>query len=83
MLRKIDTIVVHCSDSPYGSREIIDEWHRERGWSEIGYHFVIYNCYPTELSYKNGQPELSQDGWVVTARPLEKIGAHVKGLNRN
>ena len=37
-------IVVHCSDSPQGrgdNAETIDRWHRERGWSEIGYNYVI------------------------------------------
>jgi N-acetylmuramoyl-L-alanine amidase len=37
-------IVIHCSDSPQGrgdNAETIDRWHKERGWSSIGYHFVI------------------------------------------
>lgn len=37
-------IIVHCSDSPQGrgdNAETIDRWHKERGWSGIGYHFVI------------------------------------------
>lgn len=37
-------IVVHCSATPQ-SRDIgakeIDAMHRQRGWSGIGYHFVI------------------------------------------
>lgn len=44
MLRVIDMLVVHCSATP-GSMDIgrdeIDNWHRARGWSGIGYHFVI------------------------------------------
>ena len=34
-------IVIHCSDSEFGDAEMIDRWHKERGWSGIGYHFVI------------------------------------------
>lgn len=37
-------IVVHCSDSPHGRGDnaaTIDRWHKERGWSGIGYHYVI------------------------------------------
>ena len=37
-------MVVHCSDSPQGrgdNASIIDKWHKQRGWSGIGYHFVI------------------------------------------
>lgn len=41
---KTDLIVVHCSDTPpsmdIGAKEI-DAWHKEFGWSGIGYHFVI------------------------------------------
>lgn len=43
-MREIDKIVIHCSDSPdsldIGVREIRD-WHKQRGWSDIGYHYVI------------------------------------------
>lgn len=34
-------IVIHHSDSPDVSANEIDRWHRERGFNEIGYHFVI------------------------------------------
>jgi hypothetical protein len=36
-------IIVHHSDSDYGSAAIIDKWHRDRGFDELGYHFVIGN----------------------------------------
>ena len=40
----MDKIVIHCSATPEG-REVtvkqIDSWHRSRGFSEIGYHYVI------------------------------------------
>ena len=44
-MRKINQIVIHCSDTP-ASMDIgaitIRKWHtKERGWSDIGYHFVI------------------------------------------
>lgn len=43
-MRKIHYIIVHCTDSPdnmdIGVKEI-DEWHKLRGWSGIGYHCVI------------------------------------------
>ena len=42
-MRVIDTIVIHQSDSAFGNAAVIDEWHRERGWSGIGYHWVILN----------------------------------------
>ena len=40
----IEYFVVHCSatkpDMDIGAKEI-REWHRDRGWKDIGYHFVI------------------------------------------
>jgi|TARA_Y100000296_G_scaffold75841_1_gene95897 N-acetyl-anhydromuramyl-L-alanine amidase AmpD len=40
-----DTIVIHCADTP-DDKDVdmaeIRRWHvEERGWSDIGYHFVI------------------------------------------
>jgi len=43
-MRYIDKIIVHCSATPEGrdiSAATIDKWHKERGWSGIGYHFVV------------------------------------------
>lgn len=43
-MRTINKIIIHCSATPEG-RDIdavtIDGWHKERGWSGIGYHYVI------------------------------------------
>lgn len=44
-MRTINKIIIHCSATPEG-REVttadIDRWHRERGFTQIGYHYVIY-----------------------------------------
>ena len=40
----IDSIVVHCSATREGQdvrAADIDKWHKERGFSMIGYHFVV------------------------------------------
>jgi N-acetylmuramoyl-L-alanine amidase len=41
---QVKFLVVHCSATPasmdIGAREI-DRWHRAKGWTMIGYHFVI------------------------------------------
>ena len=42
--RKIHTIAVHCSFSPQGRGDdanTIDDWHKERWGSGIGYHYVV------------------------------------------
>lgn len=39
---KTEIIVVHHSDTPDGNAERLRKYHIEkRGWSDIGYHFVI------------------------------------------
>ena len=44
-MRRIDEIIVHCSATPEGrdvSMADIRKWHvEERGWSDVGYHFVV------------------------------------------
>lgn len=44
-MRKINKIIVHCAATPEGkafSVKDIDRWHKERGFTKIGYHYIIY-----------------------------------------
>lgn len=54
-MRKIDKIIIHCSatkpSQDIGAAEI-DKWHKQQGWDEIGYHFVIRRSGEIE----NGRP---------------------------
>lgn len=43
--RIIKEIIVHCSATPEGKDFTVSDikrWHLERGFSDIGYHYVIY-----------------------------------------
>lgn len=43
--RTIKELIVHCSATPEGkdySVNTIRQWHLQRGFSDIGYHYVIY-----------------------------------------
>lgn len=43
-MRAINRIIVHCSATPEGrdnNARDIKSWHKAKGWSDIGYHFVI------------------------------------------
>lgn len=93
--RSINLIVLHCSATASGQSlqrgvpgkagslspvQVIDAWHKERGFARtqapsrfynptlrsIGYHFVI-----------------DTTGEVFTGRHLEEPGAHVAGMNAN
>lgn len=42
--RKITKIILHCSATPEGhdiAAAQIDQWHRQRGFRKIGYHYVV------------------------------------------
>lgn len=43
-MRTINQIIIHCSATPAGKNigaTTIRAWHLERGFSDIGYHYVI------------------------------------------
>lgn len=79
MIRTIRKIIMHCSDSTYGDASVIDVWHQQRGWSGIGYHYVVTNGRRRSTS----SYRLQDDGVIEPGRPLEQIGAHCKGHNRD
>lgn len=68
--------VVHCSDSKFGNAQLIEDWHKERGWADIGYHLVILNGQIENNTYLD-----FMDGMVEAARDWDKSGAHAKGYN--
>ena len=77
--RKIESAIIHCSDSDFGDRNLIDQWHRERGWNGIGYHYVITNGV-----LKSGAPyDPFSDGLIQTGRDVSIPGAHCKGFNKH
>jgi hypothetical protein len=45
--RRIDRVFIHCSASDNDTLsggalvEAVRSWHTERGWSDVGYHFLI------------------------------------------
>ena len=78
-------IVLHCSDSTWGSCPEIRDWHvNGNGWSDIGYHYVINNGQIKSNYYldsMNGSIEIGRiiDGDMI-AETSEK-GAHAYGYN--
>lgn len=61
-------IVIHHSATPRGSAAEIDRVHRQKGWDELGYHFVIGNG----AGSGDGQIEVGSR-WRT-----QKHGAHTK-----
>lgn len=83
---KVEEVYMHCSATPWGDVMVFDDWHRnKRGWSMIGYHYVIQNGRPkADVHYWS-----FLDGQIEPGRPLDddpifeedEIGAHVAGRN--
>lgn len=61
-------IIIHHSATPSGGAVAFDKMHRQKGWDELGYHFVIGNGTDT----RDGQIEVGPR-W-----PKQKWGAHAK-----
>ena len=80
-MRRIDSIILHCSDSEFGDAALIDSWHNARGFDGIGYHYVVLNAYPSAGSVRLHRPEFEYDGVVVPGRSLDIPGAHTAGSN--
>ena len=68
----IQYLAVHCSATKpsqmIGASEI-NQWHLQRGWAGIGYHFVIRRD-PNMLG-----------SYIEFGRSMAERGAHVKGYN--
>lgn len=77
---KIDKIIIHCSATPNGRKdtaENIHQWHLDRGWDGIGYHYVI------EVNGRlvNGRP----DYWMgshASGHNKNSIGICMIGTNK-
>jgi hypothetical protein len=61
-------IIIHHSATTFGNAAIIDAWHRQKGWDELGYHFVVGNG----SNSGNGQVEVGPR-WIK-----QKWGAHTR-----
>lgn len=62
-MKEIKYLVIHCADTPDDKdffAKDIHQWHLERGWSGIGYHYVI----DRDGTVENGRPEYWQGAHV-------------------
>ena len=81
-IRRITEIIVHCTATPEGKDYTVSDirrWHKQQGWSDIGYHYVVY---------RNGHVEPGRDvdisGAHCTNHNSNSIGVcYVGGCDRN
>lgn len=76
---KVEKIIIHCSASHFGDCKSIEEWHLDRGWAGVGYHFIILNGFvKSSLNFSerdNGRVEIGRESTIQ--------GAHCLGQNQN
>lgn len=75
-MRYVNKHIIHCSDSTHGNVTKIRKWHKEKGWRDIGYHFVILPNGVVEL----GRP-LEQSGAHCKGYNKTSIGTCLIGVN--
>ena len=77
-MRKITEIIIHCSATAHGwmawlgveeQAAEIDRWHKAKGWSGIGYHYVVGR----DGAIATGR-SLERDGAHVAGRNAGTIG---------
>lgn len=54
--RTITEIIIHCTATPEGKSYTVEDirrWHKQQGWSDIGYHYVIL----LDGTIERGRPE--------------------------
>jgi hypothetical protein len=88
---KIANIIIHCSESAFGCANLIRKWHTEKGWKDIGYHYVILNgCAQASANQGTSSPYIrALDGSIEVGRYLDadgfitdnEVGSHALGYN--
>lgn len=71
--RRIDYIAIHCTATPEGNDTTVEEMrkqHKAQGWSDIGYHYVIY---------RDGTVNLGRDVDIAGAH-VSGYNAHSIGI---
>ena len=89
-MAKITNVIIHCSDSEFGSASEIRRWHIQNGWDDIGYDWVILNglLVPETKNQKRLYMEC-MNGMIEVGRKVDgdnilvgkEVGAHTLGYN--
>jgi N-acetylmuramoyl-L-alanine amidase len=81
-MRTIKELIVHCTATPEGKyfdAADIDRWHKQRGWSGNGYHFVIL----LDGTIEYGR-DLKKSGAHTRGRNSSSIGiTYIGGMDAN
>ena len=76
-MRRVEHIIIHCTDSDNPATTLADirQWHKQRGFADIGYHWVIW---------KDGRIEKGRNESLVGAHTVfhnhNSIGICLHGI---
>ena len=77
MRKKTDLLVIHCSATPANrdiGRTTLRQWHLERGFSDIGYHYVIRRDGSLETGRPEGEIGAHVQGYNATSIGICMVG---------
>ena len=78
----INRVILHCSTTNEGTdvtAAMIRAWHKDRGWSDIGYHYIVR----LDGTVESGRP-INKRGSHVRGHNKDSIGiCYVGGLDSN
>lgn len=81
-MRRITEIIIHCTATKEGEDYTVDDirrWHKERGFDDCGYHFVVR----LDGTVEQGRP-ISIAGAHCKGHNANSIGiAYVGGLDKD
>lgn len=81
-MRQINQIIIHCSATPEGRDVTVDtirQWHKQRGFRDVGYHYIIYRDGSVHIGRAENQP-----GAHCTGHNANSIGiCYIGGMERD
>jgi N-acetylmuramoyl-L-alanine amidase len=81
-MRKVSKIIVHCTATPEGRHHDVADvrrWHLNRGFSDIGYHYLIH----LDGTIEEGRP-ITKQGAHCSGENRGSIGlCYVGGMSKD
>lgn len=78
-MRKVHWVIIHCSDSnlsAHDSIEVINQWHIQRGFKKVGYHYFVRS----DGTIEKGRDE-NEVGAHVKGHNSNSLGICLHGKN--
>ncbi len=81
-MRKVSKLIIHCTATPEGRHHDVADirrWHLKRGFSDIGYHFLIH----LDGTIEEGRP-ITKQGAHCSGQNRGSIGiCYVGGMSKD